>query len=50
MGNNRNWTTKFNAKCSELEAYVRSRAGRSLTKRKQAVQKAATMTLGQGAK
>lgn len=48
MGNTRQWTTKFNARTEQLRAYVKSRAGRSMSKRKAAVEKAATMRMGEG--
>lgn len=43
MGNPRSFTTKFNANKTALEAFVKARAGRSTTKRKEAVQRAITM-------
>lgn len=43
MGNTREWTTKFNARNAALSEFVKSRAGRSMSKRKAAVEKAATM-------
>jgi hypothetical protein len=43
MGNTRHWTTQFNARTSELETFVRSRAGRSKLKRIEAVNRAASM-------
>jgi hypothetical protein len=43
MGNPRSFTTKFNALTDELEAFVKSKAGRSITKRRQAMQRAAVL-------
>lgn len=43
MGNTRQWTTKFNAKREALEAFVRARAGRSQSKRREAVERAKSM-------
>jgi hypothetical protein len=43
MGNPRSFTTKFNALTNELDAFVRSKAGRSITKRRQAMQRAAVL-------
>lgn len=43
MGNKRTWTTKFNARNAALDAFVKARAGRSITKRREAVQRAVTM-------
>lgn len=43
MGNTREWTTKFNARNDALEAFVKTKAGRSLNKRREAVKRAATM-------
>jgi hypothetical protein len=43
MGNKRDWTTKFNARNAALAEFVKARAGRSQAKRREAVQRAATM-------
>ena len=43
MGNTRQWTTKFNANNDQLAAFVKARAGRSTTKRRDAMERAATM-------
>ena len=43
MSNSRKWTTDFNAKRDALEAFVKARAGRSITKRREAVERAVTM-------
>lgn len=43
MGNARSFTTNFNAKREALEAFVKAHAGRSTTKRKEAIQRAITM-------
>ena len=43
MRNTRQWTTKFNAKREALEAFVRARAGRSQSKRREAVERAKSM-------
>lgn len=43
MGNTREWTTKFNARNAALSEFVKSRAGRSMSKRKAAMETAATM-------
>lgn len=43
MSNSRKWTTDFNAKREALEAFVKARAGRSQAKRREAIQRAATM-------
>lgn len=43
MGNPRSFTTNHNAINRALEAFVKARAGRSISKRKAAVEKAATM-------
>jgi hypothetical protein len=43
MSNSRKWTTDFNARKEALEAFVKAKAGRSITKRREAVQRAATM-------
>ena len=43
MGNTRQWTTKFNAKREALETFVRARAGRSQSKRREAVERAKSM-------
>jgi hypothetical protein len=59
MSNSRKWTTDFNAVTEQLSAFVKARAGRSQSKRREAVQRAATMpnslpqsprVAGQGAK
>lgn len=41
MGNPRNWTTTFNARTRELQAFVNRRAGKSQVKRKLARERAA---------
>lgn len=43
MSNSRKWTTDFNARKEALEAFVKARAGRSITKRREAAQRAAIM-------
>lgn len=43
MSNSRKWTTDFNARKEALEAFVKARAGRSITKRREAVERAVTM-------
>lgn len=43
MSNSRKWTSDFNAKRDALEAFVKAKAGRSHSKRREAVQRAATM-------
>jgi hypothetical protein len=45
MGNTRQWTTKFNANNEELRRLLRRKGCTSMSKRKQAVEKAATMPL-----
>jgi uncharacterized protein YbcC (UPF0753/DUF2309 family) len=36
MGNTRTWTRDFNERKRELETFVKAKAGKSITKRKQA--------------
>jgi hypothetical protein len=43
MSNSRKWTTDHNATNRALDAFVKARAGRSITKRREAVQRAVTM-------
>ena len=43
MSNSRKWTTDFNARTDQLSAFVKAKAGRSQTKRREAVERAATM-------
>ncbi len=43
MGNPRSFTTLFNVKRDELEAFVKLKAGRSRIKRLMAMERAATM-------
>lgn len=43
MGNARSFTTNFNTVKARLEAFVKAHAGRSTTKRKEAIQRAITM-------
>ena len=42
MGNPRSFTTKFNARKAELEAFVHAKVGRSILKRRAAYQRAAS--------
>lgn len=46
MGNPRSFTTNYVAVKSELEAFVKAKAGRSTTKRKAAKERAAIMPNG----
>jgi hypothetical protein len=50
MSNSRQWTTKFNANNEELRRLLRRNGITSMSKRRAAMEKAATMPLGQGAK
>lgn len=43
MGNTRTWTTKFNANNDELRRLLKRKGCTSMSKRKAAVEKAATM-------
>lgn len=43
MGLSRSFTRDFNTRNRELEAFVKARAGRSISKRREAVERAATM-------
>jgi hypothetical protein len=43
MGNPRSFTTNLNARRQELEAFVKSKAGKSMTKRKAAMERAITL-------
>ncbi len=43
MGNTRTWTTKFNANNDELRRLLKRKGVTSMSKRKAAVEKAATM-------
>ena len=43
MGNPRSFTTKFNANVADLKAFLKSRHCTSMTKRKAAMERAATM-------
>jgi hypothetical protein len=45
MGNTRQWTTKFNANNDELKRLLRRKGCTSMSKRKAAMEKAATMSL-----
>lgn len=43
MGNTRNWTTKFNAQNDELRAFLKQQRCTSISKRRAAMERAATM-------
>jgi hypothetical protein len=43
MGNPRNWTTNFNATQDALKRFVKRKGCTSMTKRKAAMERAATM-------
>ena len=43
MGNPRSFTTNFNTVKARLEAFVKAHAGRSTSKRREAMERAATM-------
>lgn len=43
MGNTRNWTTKFNAQNDELRAFLKAKRCTSISKRRAAMERAATM-------
>lgn len=43
MGNKRNWTTKFNANNEALRRLLRAKGCTSMSKRKAAMERAATM-------
>jgi len=45
MGNTRNWTTKFNANNDELRRLLKAKGCTSMSKRKAAMERAATMNL-----
>lgn len=43
MGNTRNWTTKFNAQNESLRAFLKAKRCTSISKRRAAMERAATM-------